>query len=547
MSSILLQDDLQNLSQGKVRLGGSVDSGFGKSNSQLEIQSTLETTENDFARLSVVEDDGTVLLTQFIPSSKFDLDSDGRVIFNVGNHLRSFGFDQGTYNVQYEFLRRLAGLSGNRSIDLNGKFYKGGITVDDEGNRYKIVKSGNTGQPSTGNPLGTAKDPDIVEVGGGYVLDETTKLGSVDGGLEINNINPLRDEVIISPNVNITNEKYLEETELLFNPTYTYYLRTQSPNSQKINDIELITEQKFGSSGIGVKSGQISHGDNSIEFGTASPSNVVTREQFDRFYIKGTTNVILRDMFVTTVEQVPKTEVVTKYEVEARPSDPPFGGGTGTVSELAQWVYDSSTDSWLPNLGVIQQNEDGEYIVDDLVVGLSLKAAIQRGFITPIFEYGYEELTSNARSNDNTIEQEYYEAAQAWWITNREVLRRFKNVNGQDIDWNDYDILANNAYQVRETQIGYYISDWVDLDGTVNDLAEYFYMTDDYNLRDLQARQETITSFEEVKRYADYVGKISSVGYDGDYLNRIVLEETPREYAKRNGLFLVTIPKKKKF
>ena len=99
MSSILLQDDLQNLSQGKVRLGGSVDSGFGKSNSQLEIQSTLETTENDFARLSVVEDDGTVLLTQFIPSSKFDLDSDGRVIFNVGNHLRSFGFDQGTYNV----------------------------------------------------------------------------------------------------------------------------------------------------------------------------------------------------------------------------------------------------------------------------------------------------------------------------------------------------------------------------------------------------------------------------------------------------------------
>ena len=151
------------------------------------------------------------------------------------------------------------------------------------------------------------------------MLDETTKLGSIDGGLELVNINTLRDEVIISPNVNITNEKYLEETDLLFNPTYTYYLRTQSPNSLILtppyNDIDLITEQNFVSSGIGVKSGQIAHGDNSLELSAATV--VVTREQFDKSYVKGTTSVILRDVFVTSVEQVPKTEIVTKFDVEA--------------------------------------------------------------------------------------------------------------------------------------------------------------------------------------------------------------------------------------
>ena len=121
MSSILLQDDLQNLSQGKVKLGYSVESGFGQSLSLLNIPTENEVIENDFVRLTVLESDGTILLTQFVPSSKFDLDSDGGVIFNVGNHLRSVGFDQGTYNVQYEFLRRLSGLQGNRPIDQDGR------------------------------------------------------------------------------------------------------------------------------------------------------------------------------------------------------------------------------------------------------------------------------------------------------------------------------------------------------------------------------------------------------------------------------------------
>ena len=312
--------------------------------------------------------------------------------------MRGLGFDQGTYNVQYEFLRRKSGLPGARSIDLSGEFYSGPTTTTEDGNIYKDV------------------------------LDETTILGSVDAGLEINNINTLRDEIIISPNVDITNEKYLQEADIFFNPTYTYYLRTRAPFSYKIDDIELITEQKFGSSGIGVKSGQIAHGDNSIEFGTASPTNVVTREQFDKSYVEGTTSVILRDMFVTTVEQVPKTEIVTKTEVEARPLIPPVGSQTGTISNLAQWIYDGTADSWLPNLGVIQRNEDGEFIVDNLVVGLSLKEAVQRGFIALIAD-DYDLLNTNAQSNDSTIEAEYYQAARTWWVTNRDVLRNFKNVN----------------------------------------------------------------------------------------------------------------------
>jgi len=518
MSSILLQEDLQNLSQGKLKLGYSVESGFGQSLSLLNIPTENEVIENDFVRLTVLEGDGTILLTQFVPSSKFDLDSDGGVIFNVGNHLRSVGFDQGTYNVQYEFLRRLSGLQGNRTIDQNGEFYKGPITTSEDGNRYKTV------QGSTGD-----------------VLDETTILGSVDAGLEINNINPLRDEVIISPNIDITNEKYLEETEILFNPTYTYYLRTESPLSQKIDDIDLITEQNFGSSGIGVKSGQIAHGDNSIEFGTASPTNVVTREQFDKSYVEGTTSVILRDMFVTTVEQVPKTEIVTKTEVEARPLIPPVGSQTGTISDLAQWIYDGTADSWLPNLGVLQRDASGVFIVNDLVVGMSLKQAIQQNHITPIIDM-WEELQHLARDHDNSVEVEYHNMAQEWWVKNRDVLRNFKDINGLTMNWDDYGILASSAYTITSTQIGNYISDWGDLDGTVNDLAGYFYITDEYDLGDLQARQDTVTTFEEVKRYADYVGKISSVGYDGEFLNRIVLEETPKEYAERTGLFLYEEP-----
>ena len=511
MSSILLQEDLQNLSQGKVTSGGTNTTGFGTSVTDLLIVGG-QPILNDFAIIKVIDSGGTeILLSQTFKSTAFDLDSDGKVIFNIGNHLRTLGFDQGTYNVQYEFLRRKGGLPGARSIDLSGEFYSGPTTTTEDGNIYKDV------------------------------LDETTILGSVDAGLEINNISTLRDEVIISPNVDITNEKYLEETDTLFNPTYTYYLRTQSPNSLKIDDIDLITEQNFGTSGIGVRSGQIAHGDNSIEFGTASPTNVVTREQFDKFYVEGTTNVILRDMFVTTVEQVPKTEIVTKTEVEARPLMPPVGSQTGTISDLAQWIYDGAADSWLPNLGVLQQDASGEFLSNVLIVGMSLKQAIQQNHITPIIDM-WEELQHEARDHDNSVEVEYHNRAQEWWIKNRDVLRKFKDINGLTMNWDDYGILASAASTITETQIGNYISDWGALDGTVNDLAGYFYMTDDYNLGDLQARQDTVTTFEEVKRYADYTGKISSVSYDGEFLNRIVLEETPKDYAKRNGLFLFEAP-----
>jgi len=534
MSSILLNKELENISQGKVKSGTST--GFGNSFSNLEIPVNTPAISNDFAIITILDSiSNDVILTQILPGSKFDLDSDGKLIFNMGNHLRSVGFDQGTYNVQYEFLRRVAGLSDKQTIDSDGEFYEGAVLLDDSGNRYKKVKNSEYDPEENDAPTGGQSETTTTE----FILDDTTKLGSVDAGLEINNINPLRDEIIISPNIDITNEKYLEEIEILFNPISTYYLRTDAPSSQKIDDIELITEQSFGSSEIGVKSGQIAHGDNSIDFSTANV--VVTREQFDKFYTEGTTNIILRDMFVTTVEQVPKTEVVTKYEVEARPLNPPIGAQTGTLSDLAQWVYDAGTDSWLPNFEVLQQNEDGEFIIDNLVVGMSLKQAIQQNYITPFIE-AWEELVHVARDHDNSKEVEYYNRAQAWWIDNREELRRFKNVNGQTIDWMDYDILASSAYQVSETKIYNYLRDWVDIDGTVNDLAEYFYMTDDYDLRDLQSRQDTVTTFEEVKRYADYVGKISSVSYDGDFVTRVVLAETPKNYAKRVGLFLYEEP-----
>ena len=229
-------------------------------------------------------------------------------------------------------------------------------------------------------------------------------------------------------------------------------------------DIELITEQNFGSSGIGVRSGQIAHGDNSIELSAANV--VVTREQFDKSYVEGTTSVILRDVFVTTVEKVPKTEIVTKYEVEARPLSPPVGSQTGAVTDLAQWIYDGATDSWIPNLGVIQQNADGAFIVNELVVGMSLKQAIQQNHILPFIE-SWEQLNGIVlgksdvnNANNPTAKSVYHNMAETWWVDNREVLWKFKDINGLTINWDDYGILAASANNITPIQMTNYINDW---------------------------------------------------------------------------------------
>ena len=65
MSSILLQEDLQNLSQGKVTSGGTNTTGFGTSVTDLLIVGG-QPILNDFAKIAVTDAGGNVLISQFL-------------------------------------------------------------------------------------------------------------------------------------------------------------------------------------------------------------------------------------------------------------------------------------------------------------------------------------------------------------------------------------------------------------------------------------------------------------------------------------------------
>ena len=83
MSSILLQDDLQNLSQGKFKLSAST--GFGVSFTDLNIPVNTPPISNDFATIKIINSGGEeILLSQTFKSTAFDLDGDGKIIFNIG-------------------------------------------------------------------------------------------------------------------------------------------------------------------------------------------------------------------------------------------------------------------------------------------------------------------------------------------------------------------------------------------------------------------------------------------------------------------------------
>ena len=85
MSSILSNTDRENLSQGKVKLGGAIDAGFSVSVSDLNIPVNASPILNDFATLKVLDSiSNEILLSKELDPTAFDLDGDGKIIFNIG-------------------------------------------------------------------------------------------------------------------------------------------------------------------------------------------------------------------------------------------------------------------------------------------------------------------------------------------------------------------------------------------------------------------------------------------------------------------------------
>ena len=81
---------------------------------------------DDFIALFVYDTNDEFLQTIFLEPRDVDLDAGENFIdINVGKHLRDAGFTEGTYNIVYKFLRRLAGLEQKVFVNELGGIYEG--------------------------------------------------------------------------------------------------------------------------------------------------------------------------------------------------------------------------------------------------------------------------------------------------------------------------------------------------------------------------------------------------------------------------------------
>ena len=99
--------------------------------------------DDDFIALFVYSETGTLLETIFLEAEEVGLDSGENFIdLNIGQHLRDAGFVEGTYNVTYKFLRRLAGRDRTVFVDKKGKVFDKNVkrlVIDGEVKYFKDV------------------------------------------------------------------------------------------------------------------------------------------------------------------------------------------------------------------------------------------------------------------------------------------------------------------------------------------------------------------------------------------------------------------------
>ena len=115
------------------------------------VYSSFGRDSKDYIVLEVFQDDELVLTDKFNP----DVNTEGFLDLNVGQHLRDNGLSDGEYIVQYRFLRKLAGRDHLVMVNSDGELYAGKVTtsnINGETRYYTAPPPNASAQSLTENP-----------------------------------------------------------------------------------------------------------------------------------------------------------------------------------------------------------------------------------------------------------------------------------------------------------------------------------------------------------------------------------------------------------
>ena len=112
----------------------------------------------DFAYLEIYDDSNNLIDFRNLPQSEFTKNTDnGNIEFYVGDHLRNFGFNNGIFNVNYYFFRKLAGdeqavLVRNKP-GFEGQLYGANFNIQPDGKVYTGTEQAFQESPGTAEQL----------------------------------------------------------------------------------------------------------------------------------------------------------------------------------------------------------------------------------------------------------------------------------------------------------------------------------------------------------------------------------------------------------
>ena len=143
--------------------------------------------ENDILILCVYSISGQLLSETPLSIDNLDFENDGDFIdLNIGQHLRDLGYTEGEYDVEYKFLRRLAGREQTVLVDDKGLIWYGGV---DE----KIINGETRYFTNIGDEKDTTQRKELFQRDLTYIISE---------------ISPDRTELIVELDKQIKNPAY---------------------------------------------------------------------------------------------------------------------------------------------------------------------------------------------------------------------------------------------------------------------------------------------------------------------------------------------------
>ena len=112
----------------------------------------------DYAYLEIYDDSNNLIDFRNVPQSEFTKNTDnGNIEFYVGDHLRNYGFNNGVFNVNYYFFRKLAGdeqavLVRNKP-GFEGQVYGSNFNIQPDGKVYTGTEQAFQESPGTAEQL----------------------------------------------------------------------------------------------------------------------------------------------------------------------------------------------------------------------------------------------------------------------------------------------------------------------------------------------------------------------------------------------------------